>query len=334
MYYVSCPANEQRNKPLDVCLTICKESFKCGPVSDRIEDLKKDDPKGLSDTLKRLKIPPTRLKEFERAIDVAAKEPIETSLPPQEAPVEAPKPKETPATKGKLQPRQEEKLLQDKVIRLVINVNASFWDLGVLFEQLYQKKYWDGCKTWEDFKETSEFAKKLPFKGRVIDHLRSIVVKLTRLGIKREECHLIDWTKLREILPIVNQENVRSWLEVAADPKMTVRHLNDRVALALGTRTEEDLKERTKPIRADLYPGQYELVWRAFKVAWGMADKKEDDELKIGFCLQCLAEEFLSTYPEVVADWIEFVRHLAESLEARFPVRIEISDRKTGEVIR
>lgn len=60
-------------------------------------------------------------------------------------------------------------------------------------------------------------------------YLIQIYKKLTELGVPWEKIRGIGWTRVREVLPLVNQENVDSWLHRAR--RLSTRHLKKAITI-------------------------------------------------------------------------------------------------------
>lgn len=92
-------------------------------------------------------------------------------------------------------------------------INARFIEIAELLREVHQQHYWRdlGYVSFEAFVE-----EQLDMKYRTAIYLADIFhVLIEQLNVPKEEIAEIGWTKCKELLPVINEENKAELLETA-----------------------------------------------------------------------------------------------------------------------
>ena len=141
-----------------------------------------------------------------------------------------------------------------------------------------------GYENFQDFVE-----KCLDFKIRKAQYLIAIYNKLNEFkAIKAEDLAKTHWAKVKEILPVVSEKNVKEWLGKASE--LSLPALKEAVCIAMGKNLEgsyEQIFNLTFPV----FPGQKEVIERALEIASRLSSNTKKGQL-----LEYISAEFLATY--------------------------------------
>lgn len=305
--YVVCPNRSNGKVSLDVCLKKCESRREC-------EELREVPIQDLHEAMKRLKIPIPQ-EEAEIVVDVIAPE------------IQA----ETPVVVLEKPPApSESRALYDQVLSIRTEIEIKFLEMGKLLYKIFVNKYYRdyGYQDWKSFC-IETFA---DMGWRTATYLRDIYEKMTELGVEQQECAQIGWSKLAQILPVVDMKNVGKWIAEAKKPGTTTEGLNTKVRLALGKITKADAENPPSKLMFSLYDGQLENVERALELAAMMTGSE-----KRGFNLEMIAVEFMITYQDAEHNGskIEISKKWIKSIENLFKIKFrgDITDLETDEVL-
>jgi len=221
------------------------------------------------------------------------------------------------------------RLLQ-KAISIKNEIEGKFWEMGSILNGIFKNQYYVdyGYHDWKDF--CNEV---LEMKWRTATYLRDIYVKFSGLGIESSDCIGVGWGKLKELLPIVKKENVRHWLQLAKEKKVSIAVLNHKVRHALGKISEEDVNKLPSQLVFRLFGPQLQNVERTLELARRMTGSESR-----GYQLEMICAEFRATYEAVEEDYTkaksatELLRKVENLLGVAF--KGETIDVQTGEVLR
>lgn len=164
-----------------------------------------------------------------------------------------------------------------------------------------------GFKSFEDY-VTNE----LGFKVRKAEILVAIFRKFcVELEIEPPRLQTIEWTKARELLPVIDKENVDDLLHKVQD--MSVRQVKEMVRDMRGITSEDREKMVTMNFKFSL--DQYEIVKQALSVAKGMS---ESDRLSHNLHLICT--DFLSTLDGQTIP----LDLLLRSIESNYQIKLQV----------
>jgi hypothetical protein len=170
--------------------------------------------------------------------------------------------------------------------------DISYHALGGFLHVVYRQQYFMDL----NFDSFEDYCKeRIGFSQRKALYLISIWEKFEKeLKVPRHEYEGIEWSKLKEIVPVVNKENVNRWLSIAR--ANTVEELRYQVRKELNP--EEEEMERTIPMSIHLFPGEKEVVDRAFDVVRRMMPRTDGSEPRRGQCLEMICADFLAGVEE------------------------------------
>jgi hypothetical protein len=295
--WVVCPKRGEKKVSLEVCLGICESQDQC--------DEFKEVPEG----------------EINTALTKMGKMPVPTEGVEIEGMVIEPE------IESKKDPEEASKLIA-KAMFVKDDIEGKFWELGEVLFVIFGKQYYvdAGYKDWRDFCNSV-----LDIKWRTATYLKDIYAKFSPLDIDEVERKGIGWAKLKELLPVVNSENVKYWLGVAKEKKVSVQALNNMVKFALGKISKEEADKVPQVFAFRLYEEQLENVERALELA-----RKLTGSDSRAYQLEMICAEFRATYES--DDGIsreKVVAGLLSKIAAIMKMKFvgEILDEGTGEII-
>lgn len=100
----------------------------------------------------------------------------------------------------------------DAVPSLMNNVDETYFKLGGLFSVIQSNGWWKD-KGYESFREFVE--KRFGMHYRKAMYLQNIYVKLVESGIPWAKVTDLGWTKLKELVDVLNKDNVDDWVAKA-----------------------------------------------------------------------------------------------------------------------
>jgi hypothetical protein len=300
-----CPRRGDRKVSLQICVGVCETANECAEFkevsSDEIEKARaalNKLPAPLSDTVDTV----GDVDDFEGAL---------------EAEVDDGKPKEN-----------ESSVLLTRALAIKTEIESKFWEMGGILNTIFKHQYYVdyGYRDWKDFCDEV-----LEMKWRTATYLRDIYVKFTSLGVKPEECIGVGWGRLKELLPIVNKENVKYWIGEAKKKNASVASLNVAVRLALGRLTKEEAESMPTLLSFRFSDAQLGNVERALELARRITGSGSRN-----YQLEMICAEFRVTY-EAVEDGhprLKIATDLLGKIEALLDVKFEgeLIDGKTGEI--
>jgi hypothetical protein len=300
--WVVCPRRHDRKVSLEVCIGVCAESKDCGEL--------KDVPEADIEAAKRKlnKLPAT----LERTV-LTEEEGEELGI------------QDEPKGKG----AEEAGALLNRALAIKNEIEGKFWEMGAILNSIFKNQYYVdyGYRDWKDF--CNEV---LEMKWRTATYLRDIYVKFTGLGIRPDECIGIGWGRLKELLPVVNKENVKYWLTEAKKKGASIANLNAKVRVALGKITQEESEKLPAKLTFSLYEKQEETVERALELARRITGSESR-----GYQLEMVCTEFRVTYEAVDEDYpkVKLGSDLIGRIESLLEVKFsgEVLDLKTGEIL-
>jgi hypothetical protein len=295
--WVVCPKRGEKKVSLEVCLGVCETRDEC----DEFREV----PEG----------------EINAALTKMGKMPVPTDGVEIEGVVVEPE------IEPKKDPEEASKLIA-KAMFIKDDIEGKFWELGEVLFVIFGKQYYvdAGYKDWRDFCNSV-----LDIKWRTATYLKDIYAKFSPLGTDEAERKGIGWAKLKELLPIVNSQNVKYWLGVAKEKKVSVQVLNNMVKFALGKISKEEADKVPQVFAFRLYEEQLENVERALELA-----RKLTGSDSRAYQLEMVCAEFRATYEsEEGIPKPKLVFALLRKIEAIMKVRFEgeIIDEGTGEII-
>jgi hypothetical protein len=224
---------------------------------------------------------------------------------------------------------EEATMMIHRAVSLRDRIEDQYWEMGETLSVIYRKKYFitDGHGDWKSFCERI-----LDFKTRKATYLKDIYNKFSLLNVSVEDRKGIGWGRLKELLPIVNPQNVSHWLEMARQKDLSVQALNAQVKHALGKITAEEAGKVPQVVAFSLYQEQRDGVERALDIARQMTGSESR-----GYQLEMVCNEFRITYENAEEEYpkVRIVQEIIARFEATFKVKVgEILDLETGEIIK
>lgn len=300
--YVVCPKRGESKVALEVCLLVCETHEDCDELKEVPEA------------------------ELNAALAKANKMPIHTSGEEFVIDGVIVSPGESEIKKGK-DPEEAGKLIA-KAMFIKDDIEGKFWELGEVLYVIFSKQYYvdAGYHDWREFCNAV-----LDIKWRTATYLKDIYGKFSPLDVDEAERKGIGWTKLKELLPIVNASNVAHWLGVAKERKVSVQVLNSMVKYALGKITKEEAEKIPQVVAFRLYEEQVKNVERALEISRRLTGSDSRS-----YQLEMIAVEFRATYES--DDGMEkekVVAGLLGKIGAIMKVNFigEVIDAGTGEVL-
>jgi hypothetical protein len=166
--------------------------------------------------------------------------------------------------------------------------DTGYYVLGAMLHAVYYRQLYLEL----EFDQFEAYCKdRLGFGLRKAFYLMAIWEKFEKeLQIPRSDYKDIEWSKLKEIVSIVNSENVYQWLAKARTS--TTEELRYLVRKELAEPGEE--VERTIAFSIYLFPGEKEVVIRAFDTARKMLPHYDDKEPRQGQLFEMICADFLA----------------------------------------
>lgn len=166
-----------------------------------------------------------------------------------------------------------ENLKEDKafalVPKLLDNIDQDYFRLGGVLA-IIQNEGWFMDKAYENFKAYVEA--ELPTLGyRKVMYLIQIYNGLVASGVQWEQVKHLGWTKLKELSPILSQENVDEWVALAET--LTVLQLQDHIKAATaapssdGKTTDDADAKKVTTMTFKVHTDQKEIVREALDKA-------------------------------------------------------------------
>ena len=137
----------------------------------------------------------------------------------------------------------EEMTLRDRIMEVAREMKARAWELAAL---LYEAKDEDLFKSW-GFEEWHDYVEEEVGLGRraVNQLIANYATYRVKLGVSTEKLEAIEWTKARDMIKVVDADNVEDWIERAGD--MSRRKLIEEVRKYKDKLAGEDQNESPAP---------------------------------------------------------------------------------------
>lgn len=110
-------------------------------------------------------------------------------------------------------------------LELIGKSDFNSFKLGGVLARIMENKWFAPAQDFKSFVE-AEYG----FSVRKAFYLISLYKGLCNLGLPWEDLKQVGWNKLKELVPVINNDNAQEWLAKAADPSMTVLKLAAAVA--------------------------------------------------------------------------------------------------------
>jgi hypothetical protein len=200
--------------------------------------------------------------------------------------------------------------------------------MGEVLYVIFKKQYYvdAGYRDWRTFCNNV-----LDVKWRTATYLKDIYEKFSELGVDEILRKGIGWSKLKELLPVVNAQNVNHWIELARGKKNSVQVLNAMVRYALGKIPKEEADRVPQIVAFRLLEEQVENVKRALEIARRLTGSDSR-----AYQLEMICAEFRATYDDDgERQKAKVVASLLRKIEVTMKVKFngEVIDQGTGEII-
>ena len=150
---------------------------------------------------------------------------------------------------------------------LVEGIDCNYFKLGGVLAKIQDESWWEG-EGYASFQVYIQAELGMPYRKAM--HLINIYDHLVESGIPYEKVKSLGWTKLKEIAPIINEDNVDDWVDTAEN--MNNLQLMDEVKDFKKGDTPDDkvgekVKSAVKTKIFKLHKDQQETVEEAIEVA-------------------------------------------------------------------
>jgi hypothetical protein len=260
--YVMCPKRGEKKVALEVCLSICETREGC----DELKEVPEAELNAAKAKANKMPVPTS---EEGVVIDGVVVSPSE------------------PEVERKKDPEEASKLIAQAMF-IKDDIEGKFWELGEVLYVIFNKQYYvdAGYHDWREFCNDV-----LDIKWRTATYLKDIYGKFSPLDVEEADRKGIGWSKLKELLPVVNASNVAYWLDVAKEKKASVHVLNNMVKFALGKITKEEADKVPQVVAFRLYEEQVQNVERALEIS-----RKLTGSDSRSYQLEMICAEFRATY--------------------------------------
>ena len=130
-----------------------------------------------------------------------------------------------------------------EIDRSVVN---NYFELADLLHESWSLEYY--TKKWGYVSGKSGFEEfinsELDISYRKARYLIDIKEKVNELGLNRDRLLRIGWTKLKDLVTVINDDNCDEWLSKAED--MTTREVTDAIRVSKGKKIDESIKMTIK----------------------------------------------------------------------------------------
>jgi hypothetical protein len=223
----------------------------------------------------------------------------------------------------------EAKAMHAKVMDLRDRIDETYMEMAQILHQIWDKSIYQqlGYKTWKEYCEEA-----LDFKIRKAQYLVQIWGWIGNLSDEtREKLFGIGWAKLKELVGIINDENVDEW--VARALEMNVLEITEAARAYLssgdggepgdpGTAGQSEFKNISFRLAAD----QHDLALKALEKAGEMA--KSD---KKGYLLGLICQDFLTANATPTGE--EALRQMIKRMESLTGMKLVAFSNDMEEVI-
>ncbi|MEW6613909.1 MAG: hypothetical protein AB1401_00335 [Thermodesulfobacteriota bacterium] len=171
---------------------------------------------------------------------------------------------------------------KEKAEELCNRIEDSYYELAMILREIEKEQYY---MNW-GYSGFVEYVKEcLGFKERKARYLIAIADMCQRYNITKDERIGIEWSKLKELPGVINEENKEEWLGKARES--TTTNLQDEVRKARGISPGE----MKSFITFSLAEGQKLVV----ESALDLAGKLTGSEVR-SYLLEVICQEFVGTY--------------------------------------
>jgi len=174
--------------------------------------------------------------------------------------------------------------------RLLNDAEFNYFKLGGVLVVIQENSWWES-EGFENFKEFIEQRIDMPYRKAM--YLINIYQCLVDAGIKWDSVKNIGWTKLKDIAPLLTEDNVDEWVQRAET--MTTLELQEYIKAhkAGGGSAEEGDEEETKATKVStmtfkLHEDQRETIRTALDKAQGDNNTEYDAVALEYICMQYL----------------------------------------------
>lgn len=167
---------------------------------------------------------------------------------------------------------QAEKLAED--------IEANYFKLGGILKLIQSQQWYEGFPSFDAF-----VLEKFGFAVRKAHYLVSIYTNLVDKQIPWDKVSGLGWTKLKDLAPILTQENLESWIEKASS--CTVLELQALIKAAQGGDGEAASSKTTSDsvtLKFKVHNDQSEVIQSALAKAKGELSTDFDNVALAGIC--------------------------------------------------
>lgn len=187
-----------------------------------------------------------------------------------------------------LKQKQSLKVAKD----LTEEIDCNFFKLGGILAKIQDESWWEG-EGFVSFEIYIQAELGMPYRKAM--YLISIYDHLVESGIPYEKVKDLGWTKLKEIAPVINEENVDDWVDTAEN--MNLLQLTDEVKdFKKGETSDDEVAEKVKnAVKTKifkLHAEQQEVVEEAIEVAKEASGSEFDSVALEYICLDYLGKPF------------------------------------------
>lgn len=225
--------------------------------------------------------------------------------------------------------------LRARAQSLADQIAERYLDLGEVLTDIRELEAW---RSWGDFGSFFDWVyREFGFRKSRAEQLMCIWRRFggPGLGLTMEQLGVDSWTKLRAILPVVDEDNAAAWLDLARRRDVTVEDIKRSVKRARERGSRLPVQEAGERLgltylRVGLYPEQASHVWSALHGLHAIVTGGDASQpMNLGVLFDYMAaecNELLLVHPHRggVRQRLEWY---VENLERVFNVRIEVRPR-------
>jgi len=171
------------------------------------------------------------------------------------------------------------------------NIEANYFKLGGVLSVISTNGWFEGSASFDEFVE-----EKYGFKGRKARYLMQIYTDLVTNQIPWEKVAGLGWTKLKDLAPILNLDNLDEWVDKAS--KLTVAELQAALAGPSKEKVDGKTTDDIQTIKFKLKNDQVETVNHALAKAKGEVGTEFDNVAIENICALYLSGNAGSLVPE------------------------------------
>jgi hypothetical protein len=174
----------------------------------------------------------------------------------------------------------------DRLVAVRREISDRFIEIGQLLLEAYRGNYHRdlGYDTFEGF-----VLAKLEMSYRKAKYLCDCFdVFIERLGVPRERLTEVGWSKSKELLPVVNRENVNRWLDYAAHH--TTSEINLEVRRAQSPPEHRDELQKYSTFSVGVFDDEKVTIEEAIELAKREGQTERPGRALMLICAQYAAE--------------------------------------------